>query len=153
MTVTLDPGPNPSIPYKTTLVGGEQVPAVYIDETIAPPLALDAATESSLSSCKVLLDTINSALAAPSSSNVTTAKVSSEQKLLDANPFRKGLKIFNAGTADVYILESTGTAAANNFSDIAKPGVPLYYGQGCYTGEIRGISASGSNDLYFTEFT
>ena len=97
--------------------------------------------------------TWNVGLTGPSTGTITSTNISTEAQLIASNASRRGLKIFNNGTADVYVLEGSGTASSTNFSDIAHPGVPLYYGAGTYTGAIRAISSSGTNAVLCTEFT
>lgn len=93
----------------------------------------------------------------PASSVVTpVASSASDVTILAANANRKMATFFNASSAILYLLISTGTSSTTNYSVQIAAGayfeLPLCQG-GVYLGVVKGIWASANAFVYVTEYS
>jgi hypothetical protein len=114
-----------------------------------PDLPADAATETTLAD-------VVAALRGPQTGTLTKPSIVSTaggSTVLAANSLRRGYQIWNVGSATVYILHTSGTPSATDFSETIDPGNFIAGGLGSHRGIIKGIAASGTVTLNVTEFT
>ncbi len=80
---------------------------------------------------------------------ITTASV----KIIDANPNRLGLILYNNSANSVYIALGSAANSANNMTFIIATFASLVIPAPVYTGAIYGIRNSGTGTILVTELT
>lgn len=79
------------------------------------------------------------------------AASASDGTILAADPLTKSYSVVNESTtATLYLLESTGTSSATNYSVALPPGA---YWSSNYTGIVKGIWSAASGNARVTKYT
>jgi hypothetical protein len=128
----LDPGPNPSVPIRSTPVGGEEVQHVYLVFGAGGTVPSDTAPFPVREPRK------------STGTNVSVDATASSSTVLAANGSRDTFQLWHDGSAETVYLALGGAAVVGKGPRLS---AGESFGLTGYTGEVRAITTAGTVHL------